>query len=218
MRTLQRSIRWLAAAVFFICWLPVVSGHTAPPIKQERKVSRPKVETSAKPIQDTVKTSENLPVTQVIDKTMIPVASVSQSDYQLLLSDFVSSVGIDSSDHYCLTSTGGQATVGTGSSPNYGLSQGFWQVYEPATCCVNRVGDANGEGEYPDEVTLGDIMLLVDVKFISGNCSILACVAEADVNQDGGVNPNCDDHVTLGDIMTLVDFLFISNTPLKECL
>jgi hypothetical protein len=85
-------------------------------------------------------------------------------------------------------------------------------------CCEDRVGDANGEGDYPDEVTLGDIMLMVDVKFISGDCSKLLCVAEADVNQDGGSNPTCEDHVTLGDIMTLVDFLFISNTPLKECL
>jgi len=85
-------------------------------------------------------------------------------------------------------------------------------------CCVGRVGDANGDGEYPDEVTLGDIMLLVDVKFISGDCSRLPCIAEADVNQDGAIVPTCEDHVTLGDIMTLVDFLFISNTPLKECL
>jgi hypothetical protein len=90
--------------------------------------------------------------------------------------------------------------------------------YNPFSCCVDRVGDANGEGEYPDEVTLGDIMLLVDVKFISGDCSKLPCIEEADVNQDGGAIPNCDDHVTLGDIMTLVDFLFINNTPLKECL
>ena len=88
-------------------------------------------------------------------------------------------------------------------------------------CCEGRVGDANGEGDYPDEVTLGDIMLLVDVKFVSGDCSKIACIAEADVNQDGGSNPNCDDHITLGDIMTLVDFLFITgpeNTTLSECL
>ena len=85
-------------------------------------------------------------------------------------------------------------------------------------CCRGWVGDANGEGEYPDEVTLGDIMLLVDVKFVSGDCSKLTCLAEADVNQDGGSDPNCDDHITLGDIMTLVDFLFISGQSLPECL
>jgi len=84
-----------------------------------------------------------------------------------------------------------------------------------------QVGDANGDGEYPDEVTLGDIMLMVDVKFISGNCASIPCLAEADVNQDGGSFPNCDDHVTLGDIMTLVDFLFITGqevATLPNCL
>jgi hypothetical protein len=86
-------------------------------------------------------------------------------------------------------------------------------------CWVGRVGDANMSQETePDEVTLGDIMLLVDVKFISGDCTNLTCIAEADVNQDGGSVPTCDDNVTLGDIMVLVDHLFISNTPLKECL
>ena len=88
-------------------------------------------------------------------------------------------------------------------------------------CCVGRVGDPNGEGEYPDEVSLNDIMLLVDVKFVSGDCSKLACLPEADANQDGGIDPNCDEHITLGDIMTLVDFLFITgpeNGTLPECL
>jgi hypothetical protein len=86
-------------------------------------------------------------------------------------------------------------------------------------CCVGRVGDANGSHEAePDEVTLGDIMLMVDVKFISGDCTKLACVEEADVNQDGLSSPTCEDHVTLGDIMVLVDHLFISNAPLKACL
>jgi PKD repeat protein len=88
-------------------------------------------------------------------------------------------------------------------------------------CCSVRVGNANGEGEYPDEVTLADIMLLVDVKFLSSDCSKLACLAEADVNQDGGAEPNCNDHVTLADIMYLVDYLFITGPSagtLPECL
>jgi murein tripeptide amidase MpaA len=88
-------------------------------------------------------------------------------------------------------------------------------------CCIGRVGDPNGQGEYPDEITLGDIMLLVDVKFISGDCSKLPCLTEADVNQDGGADPTCEEHVTLADIMTLVDFLFITgpeNATLPECL
>ena len=94
-----------------------------------------------------------------------------------------------------------------------------FEIYGVAgDCCLGRVGDANGSYEPTDEVTLGDIMLMVDVKFISGDCSKLPCLTEADVNQDGGSNPSCEEHVTLGDIMTLVDFLFINNTPLKDCL
>ena len=88
-------------------------------------------------------------------------------------------------------------------------------------CCTVRTGDANGEGIYPDEITLGDIMLLVDVKFVSGDCGKLPCLQEADVNQDGGADPDCENHVTLGDIMTLVDFLFITgpeNGTLPACL
>ena len=97
----------------------------------------------------------------------------------------------------------------------------LWLNRTQVPCCQGRVGDANGSNEPADEITLGDIMLLVDVKFISSDCSKLPCIEEADVNQDGGANPNCDDHVTLGDIMTLVDFLFITgpeNATLPECL
>jgi hypothetical protein len=93
-----------------------------------------------------------------------------------------------------------------------------------ACCCVGRVGDANGQGEYPDEVTLGDIMLMVDVLFISNDCTKFTCPDEADVNQSGGPNPPqelCLDYVSLGDIMTLVDFLFITGPEtavLPDCL
>jgi hypothetical protein len=86
------------------------------------------------------------------------------------------------------------------------------------------VGDANGTGVYPDEVTLGDIMLMVDVLFISNDCTKLVCPDEADVNQSGGPSPlqsACLDYVSLGDIMTLVDFLFITGPEtavLNTCL
>jgi len=86
------------------------------------------------------------------------------------------------------------------------------------SCCVGRVGDADGQGVFPDEVTLGDIMLLVDMLFISG--SDVACMTEADVDQSGGYHP-VEENVTLGDIMIVVDFLFISgpeNSSLPDCL
>jgi hypothetical protein len=83
-------------------------------------------------------------------------------------------------------------------------------------CCVGTVGntDLGGEGTPADEEpTLGDIMLMVDAKFVSGDCSVLQCLTEADVNQDGGANPTCDD-ITLGDIMYLVDYIFITGPGL----
>ena len=86
------------------------------------------------------------------------------------------------------------------------------------SCCLGRVGDANGQGDYPDEVSLSDVMLMVDMLFITGND--VACMAEADIDQSGGYHP-VKENVTLGDIMTLVDFLFISgpeNITLSECL
>jgi len=111
--------------------------------------------------------------------------------------------------------------VGVYNSTNHKLYLGPYYAGAFRSCCVGRVGDANGSNEPTDEITLGDIMLMVDVKFISGDCTKLACLAEADVNQDGGAAPTCEDHVTLGDIMTLVDFLFITGPEtavLQDCL
>jgi len=89
-------------------------------------------------------------------------------------------------------------------------------------CCESRVGNANGLGTYPNEVTISDIQLLVAAKFISSlPCEqSLACLAECDVNQSGGANPKCSD-ITISDISTLVNHLFIAGpvaAPLKSCL
>jgi hypothetical protein len=84
-------------------------------------------------------------------------------------------------------------------------------------CCSDRVGDVNNSGD--DEPTIGDISLLIDAKFISGNCDGIACMQEADVNQSGGVEPVCDD-ISIGDISQLIDYLFItgSSLGLNDCL
>jgi len=101
-------------------------------------------------------------------------------------------------------------------------------VYQPVTidgsvqydCCSGRVGDANGLGTYPNEVTISDIQTLVSAKFIVGSCAALPCLAEADVNQSGGASQKCSD-ITISDIQMLVNHLFIAgpvNAPLKGCL
>lgn len=94
---------------------------------------------------------------------------------------------------------------------------------EPCDCCAGRVGDADGLGTYPNEVTISDIMALISAKFTWSNVPCtqrIACLAEADVNQSGGVDPKCS-NITIADIQTLVNHLFIcgpSNCPLKDCL
>jgi hypothetical protein len=86
------------------------------------------------------------------------------------------------------------------------------------SCCIRRVGDANGSGG--DEPTIGDVSILIDAKFISGSCEgLIVCPAEADVNQSGGLGPDCDD-ITIGDISILIDYLFITGPSLglPDCL
>ena len=95
-----------------------------------------------------------------------------------------------------------------------------WTLGErAASCCEGRVGDANGSGV--DEPSIGDISAIIDAKFISVSCDgIISCVAEADINQSGGLNPSCDD-ITIGDLAMLIDYLFVSGSSsvvLPDCM
>ncbi len=103
------------------------------------------------------------------------------------------------------TYAGGYAPVGLGGAVT-------------ADCCLGRVGDANMSGN--SEPTIGDISAIIDAKFITNTCEgVIDCIAEADIDQSGGVAPTCDD-VTIGDITILIDYLFITgrdNMDLPEC-
>jgi hypothetical protein len=97
------------------------------------------------------------------------------------------------------------------------MKLGLWYY----ACCAGRVGDANGLGMPPNEVTISDIQLLVTAKFISSlPCGrYLNCLDEADVNHSGGADPMCSD-ITITDIAILVDHLFVSGpekAPLQPC-
>ncbi len=108
------------------------------------------------------------------------------------------------------------ATANTGSD-NVSVLLNLTGPYDTG-CCVGRVGDANGQGG--DEPTIGDISVTIDAKFITGTCvGILECFTEADVNQSGGTDADCDD-ITISDISTLIDYLFITGSPLllPDCL
>jgi PKD repeat protein len=78
-------------------------------------------------------------------------------------------------------------------------------------CCVTRVGDVNQSGE--DEPTIGDVSMLIDALFITSDVEILGCLAEADINQSGGVIPEAAD-ITIGDVSMLIDYLFITGESL----
>ena len=100
------------------------------------------------------------------------------------------------------------------------VPDGVPSACETMSCCTGKVGDANGSGE--DTPTIGDISTMIDAKFISSSCAgKIPCLAKADVNQSGGVDPTCDD-ITIGDISLLIDYLFIAGPqtygPLADCL
>lgn len=80
------------------------------------------------------------------------------------------------------------------------------------SCCVGQVGDINGiDG---DEPTIGDIALLIDHLFISYTDPV--CLAEADVNQSGGLHPTRRD-ISIVDVVILIDHLYINFIPLQKC-
>jgi hypothetical protein len=82
-------------------------------------------------------------------------------------------------------------------------------------CCLGRVGDANLAGG--DTPTIGDITVLIDMLFING--TEVACFAEADINQSGGLYPTLND-ITIGDISMLIDHMFVGGESviLPDCL
>jgi hypothetical protein len=79
-------------------------------------------------------------------------------------------------------------------------------------CCHGRVGDTNGFGG--DVPTIGDVSNLINFLFITNDLTVIPCLAEADVNQSGGPDPQPED-ITIGDISTLIDYLFISGPTVK---
>jgi hypothetical protein len=94
-----------------------------------------------------------------------------------------------------------------------------FRIYAPGEsgCCVDPMrGDANNSGD--NKPTIGDISLMIDAKFIAGNCGadkippvqMIACYAEADVNESGVPNQETCADITIGDISLLIDYLFIT--------
>jgi hypothetical protein len=88
-------------------------------------------------------------------------------------------------------------------------------------CCLWRVGNANGAGS--DEPTIGDVTVMIDALFIGENWGVISCLAEADINQSGGADPQggATGDVTIGDVSYLIDYLFVTgpeSMTLPDCL
>jgi hypothetical protein len=97
--------------------------------------------------------------------------------------------------HY-LCGTLGQVAVGGGSSPSFGVNQGFWQA--PIVEEYLR-GDTNGDGI----VNVGDIVYLVSYLYKGGPEPYPVWVGDC----------NCDEIVNVGDIVFLVSYLYKGGDP-----
>lgn len=106
------------------------------------------------------------------------------------------------STNYTLSGTAGQFAVGNGTSDNYGLSHGFWQLFEISGGCCVVAGDANGDGG----CNLGDAGFIINYIFYDGPAAV--CSAEGDANADGGVN--------LGDAGFIINYIFYDG-PSPTC-
>jgi photosystem II stability/assembly factor-like uncharacterized protein len=71
-------------------------------------------------------------------------------------------------------------------------------------CCADRTGNVDMVGDFPTEVDLSDLGLLVDFIFEEPGTVTLPCLGEADVDALGGANP-----IDLSDLGLLVDFVFL---------
>lgn len=91
------------------------------------------------------------------------------------------------------------------------LASPLWAESDDATSagcyCIGTVGNVNCD--YRDQVTIGDVALLLDHLYISG--VRLPNLQEANINGDP------DGEITLGDVSWLLDHLFISGVALPDC-
>ena len=110
---------------------------------------------------------------------------------------------------YRLGSTIGQAAVGTSPMGGHAVHSGYWQDFYSG-CCVGLRGNLDGSPD--EEVTLGDLTVMIDHLFIS--LDDLACWEEGNLDES---LPEGVGSVTLGDFTVLIDNLFISLEDPPPC-
>ena len=90
------------------------------------------------------------------------------------------------------------------------LTFGLGSVNAASDCCVGYRG--NLDGDPYDEVSLGDLVALLDVMF--GSLEPPACWEEANLDQSQPEGPGS---VSLSDLTVMIDVLFISLAPPPDC-
>lgn len=112
----------------------------------------------------------------------------------------ISSGGTEgTSASYDMRGTLGQPAVGFGSSPSYGLSQGFWQDFG---CCEQR-----GDVDHSGAINVADLIYLVDYIFFGGDPP--PCPEEGDVDGSGAIN--------VADLTYLVEYIFFDGPAPPPC-
>lgn len=139
-----------------------------------------------------------------VDESFVPVQKDNTRAGEQINWQVISSGGQINgiSTNYMLSGTAGQFAVGNGTSDNYGLSHGFWQLFEVSGGCCVVPGDANGDGG----CNLGDAGFIINYIFYDGPAP--TCYAEGDANADGGVN--------LGDAGFIINYIFYDG-PAPTC-
>jgi hypothetical protein len=113
------------------------------------------------------------------------------------------------STNYQHWGTLGQTATGPGSSDNYGINHGFWQVFTSGGggCCVGITG--NVDGDLGELVDIGDLTALIAYLYIPPN-PVPICFEEANVDGDGG------GLVDIGDLTALIAYLYIPPNPVPS--
>ncbi len=100
----------------------------------------------------------------------------------------ISSGGTDgASENYRVEGTTGQIATGSGSSENYGINHGFWQVWY-------ITGDADGSGE----IDIDDVVHLIAYVFSGGPPPEPLLAGDAD----------CSGDVDIDDVVYLISYIF----------
>ncbi len=111
-----------------------------------------------------------------------------------------------SSTNFMLSGTLGQTAVGSGTSTNFGLNQGYWQNFgDGGGPCDCEPGNVNGDGT----INIFDITYIISYLYLSGPAPIPYALCSADPNKDCTCN--------IFDITYIISHLYLGGPPPCTC-